>query len=397
MPESEQTFPHPSPPLRKRGGGREEGSALRVLLLTLAYFPDTTGGAERQARLQAEALVRRGHSVTVVCPRQQRQRETVTQIRGVEVRRVGFPVLPVSRVWYVVALVMWMLVNLRQFDIVHVHALRLPSNLTAWLALLLRRPVYVKIAAAGEQGETAYWARGWRRRISVLPYASRVQALTDEIAAQLTEAGVPRDRIVLVPNGIDLARYPPVDAETKHAQRRALGLAADGVIVLYCGSFQPLKGTPDLLDAWKHMGPSNATLVLLGEAANGYRVPVTNGVLLRLWQEDVAAYLQAADVFVLPSRAEGMSNALLEALASGLAVVSTRVGAAEALIADREQGLLVAPRDVRSLATALREVIEDPALREKLASRAPGAVSALGIDAVAARIEQVYSDMVARK
>ena len=390
-------LPPSSPPLRKRGAGRREGSPLNVLFLTLAYFPDTTGGAERQARLQAEALVRRGHAVTVVCARQPGRRGTVMHIEGVEVRRVGFPAAPASRVWYVVALVMWVLLNVRRFDVVHVHALRLPSNLAAWLPVLLRRPVYVKIAAAGEQGETAYWARGWRRRITVLPRASRVQALTDEIVSQLTEAGVARERIVLLPNGIDLARFQPVDSETKQAQREALGLPADGVIVLYCGSLQPLKGTPDLLDAWTRLALSNATLVLVGEAAAGHRVPATKGAIHRPWQEDVAPYLRAADVFVLPSRAEGMSNALLEALASGLAVVSTRVGAAGALIKDREQGLLVAPWDVSGLATALREVIEDPAMRESLASRAPGAVSALGIDTVAARIEEVYSDMVVRK
>ena len=142
--------------------------ALRVLFLTLAYFPDTTGGAERQARLQAEALVRRGHSVTVVCPRQRGQ-PAVTALEGVEVRRVGIPALPASRIWYTLALLAWMLLNAGRFDIVHVHALRLSSNMAAWGAVLMRRPVYVKIAAAGEQGEAAYWTHGWRRRLSVLP------------------------------------------------------------------------------------------------------------------------------------------------------------------------------------------------------------------------------------
>ena len=365
---------------------------LNILFITLAYFPDTTGGAERQARLQAEALVRRGHTVTAVCPRRRGQPPRA-KVKGVEVRRVGSPTLPAPRVWYIIALLTWMLLNVRHFDVVHVHALRLPSNLAALLALLMRRPVYVKIAAAGEQGESAYWARGWRRRISVLPHAGRVQALTNEIAAQLIGAGVPRDRITLVPNGIDLARFRPVDAETRRAQRRALELPESGVIALYCGSFQALKGTPDLLEAWARVAASNATLVLVGEAAAGYRVPAADGVIVRPWQEDVAPYYHAAEVFVLPSRAEGMSNALLEAMASGLAVVATRVGAADALITHREHGLLVAPSDVPGLAAALREVIEGRAFREKLASFAPEAVSALGIDAVVAQVERVYMAM----
>jgi glycosyltransferase involved in cell wall biosynthesis len=290
-----------------------------------------------------------------------------------------------------------MLPNVRRFDVVHVHAQRLPSNLAAWLAVLMGRPVYVKIAAAGEHGEAAYWARGWRRRLSVLPHASRVQALTDEIAAQLATAGVPRDRIVLIPNGIDLTRFAPADVETKLQRRRALGLPADGVIVLYCGSFQPLKGTPELLEAWARVGASNGTLVLVGDAANGYRVPPASGVVVRPWLEDIAPYYQAADAFVLPSRAEGMSNALLEALASGLTVIATGVGAAEALITNESHGLLVMPSDIPGLTTALQAVIEDAALRARLASRAPEAVSALGIDAVAEQVEAVYSQIRAKK
>jgi glycosyltransferase involved in cell wall biosynthesis len=355
-----------------------------------------TGGAERQARLQAEALARRGHAVTVVCPRQRGQ-PMQTTLAGFEVRRVGYPALPASRVWYVVTLLAFVLLNVRRFDVVHVHALRLPSNLAACRALVMRRPVYVKIAAAGAQGEVAYWARGWRRRLGVLPHASRVQALTDEIAAQLASAGVSRDRIVLIPNGIDLRRFSSVDAETKLQRRRRLRLPVEGVVALYCGSFQPLKGTPDLLEAWARLEPSKATLVLVGNAANGYRVAATSNVIVRPWQDEIAPYYEAADVFVLPSRAEGMSNALLEALASGLAVIATSVGAAEALIAHGEHGLLVAPSDVPALATALREVIEDAALRSRLASRAPEAISALGIDGVTAQIERAYADMYARK
>ncbi len=354
-----------------------------------------TGGAERQARLQAEALVRRGHQVTVVCPRQRGQ-PAEARLGGVEVRRVGYPFLPAARVWYVVVLLAWVLLNVRRFDIVHVHALRLASNLAAWLAVLMRRAVYIKIAAAGAQGEVAYWSRGLRRHISVLPRVSRVQALTDGIAVQLADAGVRHDRIARVPNGIDPARFAPVDAETKLQRRHELGLPVDSVILLYCGSLQALKGTPDLLEAWTGMASSDAALVLIGDTADGYQLAAPDGVLVRPWLEDVAPYYQAADMFVLPSRAEGMSNALLEALASGLAVVATRVGAAEALVTDRVDGLLVAPSDVPGLAAALQAVIEHPALRARLASRAPDAVSALGIDAVVSLIEDVYAQMRAQ-
>jgi glycosyltransferase involved in cell wall biosynthesis len=89
-----------------------------------------------------------------------------------------------------------------------------------------------------------------------------------------------------------------------------------------------------------------------------------------------------------------MSNALLEALSSGLAVVATRVGAAEALIRDRKQSLLVAPGDVEGLASALRELLEDGRLRESLGKAAPGAVEDLGIEAVVEKIEAVYRETV---
>jgi glycosyltransferase involved in cell wall biosynthesis len=177
--------------------------------------------------------------------------------------------------------------------------------------------------------------------------------------------------VVCIPNGIDLTRFRPADAPERARARRELDLPADRLIVLYCGTFQPLKGTPELVAVWQQLAPDDAMLVLVGEEAGGYRLPFVPGLVVRPWQQDVAAYYRAADVFVLPSRAEGMSNALLEALASGLAVVATRVGAAEALIRDREQGVLVAPGDVGGLTQALRQVLADQELRTRLQNAAP--------------------------
>jgi glycosyltransferase involved in cell wall biosynthesis len=169
------------------------------------------------------------------------------------------------------------------------------------------------------------------------------------------------------------------------------------VIALFVGRFANYKGVADLLQAWRNIAPPvppQASLLLLGGVAvdDPLRVPIEGpGVIVREWAADVRPYLHAADIFVLPLHAEGMSNALLEAMACGLPAVATRVGAATSMIADDESGLLVDARDSEGLAEALGRLIGDPKLRARLGAAAAQRVhDRYSIGAVVDRIEQQY-------
>ncbi len=373
----------------------------RVLFCTYGYRSRLDGGAERQARLQAEQLTRRGYEVTVVCPRQ--PDGPSGDVDGVTVRRLPrLGIRWLGGLSYLFALALFLLLRLRRFDVVHVHIANVQADVVVTVARLLRRPSYVKIAAEGPRGDIGRMRRvAWLTRYQGLRNAGRVQALSAGIRRECLDLGIAPQRVVEIANGFPTAQFAAASAEERARQRELLGLPPDGVIALFVGRLANYKGVADLLEAWRRLAPERALLLLLGGMAvdDPLSVPVEGpGVLVRGWVADVRPYLHAADIFVLPSHAEGMSNSLLEAMACGLPAVATRVGAAPAMIAGGQSGLLVDAGDVDALAGALGRLIGDAELRARLGAAAERtAHERYSIGAVVDRIEREYEALWAEE
>jgi glycosyltransferase involved in cell wall biosynthesis len=377
-----------------------EDKRLRILFCTLGYEPGPGGGAEHQARLQAEELVRRGHVVTVVCPSS--PGVSSGWMGGVFVRRLPWP----HRWWfmrtwiYLPMLAAFLALRVRQYDLVHVHIAALQADVVAFVAGLFRRPFYVKVAGGGRGRETrALKPVAWLTRYAGLRRAARVQAISEQIAADVRQLGVSPDRVVQIPNGVDTARWGQRGKEGQAAARLVLGLPTDAVVVLFAGRFAREKGVLDLLDTWAGTPElQDAVLVLVGAPAPDDPIgpmPVDERVIVRDWTHDMQSYYRAADIAVLPSYAEGMSNTLLEAMACGLAVVATRVGAAARMIRNGIDGLLVDPGDRLGLGVALGRLVRDPVLRKRIGDAAALTVrDRYGIESVVAAIECSYLEIV---
>ncbi|HJM88183.1 MAG TPA: glycosyltransferase family 4 protein [Dehalococcoidia bacterium] len=371
----------------------------RVLFCTLGYAPEPAGGAERQAQLQADALTRRGHDVTVVCATLIGMKSgrvgdvQVDRLRTFDVRRLPY----VRHLVYALSLIVYLLLSVRRYDVVHVHLANYQADIAVVIAKLFGRPVYVKIAAGGFRGDIDRMsgiARLTRRR--GLRGAARVQAISREIAEEVRALGIPEQRIVAIPNGIELEPFQSMVAAPD--ARAQLDLPPEQLLVLFQGRFAAYKGVPDLLVAWPILDAPDASLLFVGELATDEplaRVPQGDRVIVHGWTDRPRHYLAAADVFVLPSLAEGMSNALLEAMASGLAVVATRVGAADQMIEDGVDGLLVDAGDAVGLAGALGRLLDDAALRQRLGDAAAQTVrERYGISVVVDQIEEQYEHLI---
>jgi len=372
------------------------GVPLRILFCTLNYHPGSAGGTERQARLQAEELVRRGHELTVVCPRVRGITSGV--VGGVQVRRLPrIDVRPFRTLSYLCVLALYLAARVRSFELVHVHLANLQADVAVFVARVLHRPVYVKVACGGSAGEVSRFRRvAWLTRWFGLRYATRVQALSREIADELQAIRVRPDRIVLLPNGVDREEFTPVSSTGGKAARRRLELPAERPIALFMGRFARYKGIADLLDAWEGLPETDALLVLVGTTATDKSIkapPAGRNVLVRDWTTAAVDYLHAADVFVYPSHADGMSNALLEALACGLALVVTRLGSTEELVSNGYDALVVEPHDPAGLAAALERVLRAPELRTTLARNAASTAARYSVPAVVDGLEQAYREI----
>lgn len=372
---------------------------MRVLFFTLEYAPGLAGGAERQARLQAEELVRRGHRVSVVCPRSHGQRSGVVHlVRVTRLPRSRRPRL--RKLTYALVLSAWLVVRGRRFDIWHIHLASRQADWVVLMAGLLRRPTYVKVASGGATGEVRLGGgSAWLTRRIGLRGAGRVQALSGEIAAELQGIGVAADRIIRIPNGLDLSVFQPPTAHRRSELRGQLGLPERSPVVLFVGRFAEYKGVGDLLRAWDEVARHvDGVLVLVGARGREDRplaMPVAGPrVLIRPWTSDVVAYLQAADVFAYPPHQDGMSNALLEAMACGLPPVATNIPAVQGLLVHERNALLIAPAAPAELAAALLRFLRNGPVRRRLGLAASQTARRYAVQDVVSEIEHSYRQLV---
>lgn len=334
------------------------------------YHPNA-GGAERQCLKLSHELVKNGVNVDVLTYRFRPEWATHEEIDGIKITRLPYFVpnelnLPV---WFYY---LWK--NRNNYDIFHVHLFNGAHFVAAsWIARLSGKPIIVKIANSGEQFDVISTRKlRWPLRAWVfqsLLSSTNIVAISKSIRKELNNLNITERQIISIPNGVEFIGQ--TQDSMKYQQRDILGIPKDATVILTVGSLTPKKGMPYLLDAWdqiRHKFP-NALLVSVG----GKELPdycqqanenPDSQVKFYLNQPDgVLPFLQSADIFILPSLAEGLSNALLEAQSCGLPCIATRVGGNPDVISDRVNGILIEPRSVDQIVNSLDILISSHELR----------------------------------
>ena len=446
----------PAPALGEGAGGR--GPAPRVRILIRRFHP-VIGGMERQCAALCRRLADRGADIEVWTRHIVPGTAEIERLDGFTVRRLRPGGVGRWGEYGSLPVIARRLVRDRaDYDVAAVFGSGWLAVAAGLAAGRVGRPWLFRPATAGDitrfldpaampaGGRLRGWLRGRvpspRWRADVLRRASTVVAVSDEIAAELAGWGFAAERIVAIPNGVDTGRFAPAGARGRQAARLALGLPLDSVIVLFLGRLVARKGVLDLVAAWRAVGDaadlSPACLVIAGtgdgqrdsveaavvqavaEMAEGkaggmvggvtavkedvaidagaWRAASGAGATIRLAGalEDPVPWLAASDIFVLPSHQEGLSNALLEAMAAGLAIVATDLASTRAAAPPDVAAWLYPPGDVDALAAALRRAIADGRGRARLGRAARARVEAeYGLDAAAERYLALF-EMIAR-
>lgn len=200
--------------------------------------------------------------------------------------------------------------------------------------------------------------------------------------ARAQALGIAREGTVPIGNGVDLRRFAP-DTNVRERIRQELGVPPEAILTVFVGRMVREKGILDLADAALGLRDDHrAWFLVVGAALESDRAGVSVELhahpaaraLGPRWRplghrEDVADLLRAADIFCLPSYREGLPRSVIEAMASGLAIVASDIPACRELLAD-ETGVLVPTRDTGALVSALRALVADPQRRAVLGARA---------------------------
>jgi glycosyltransferase involved in cell wall biosynthesis len=387
---------------RRRAETILEGRALpgpdRLLIgHLLNSFHPLVGGAERQAAAIAREQVRDGHEVHVLTRRRPGLPAAET-LDGIAIHRL--PLRGMGALGFVAAGVRFLRTRRRPFDVLHAHQARANAAIGLAARALGGPPVVIKVAGldvprGGQPGN--------RARAAMLRRADAVVALTTSMRDEVAALGVSSARLHVIPNGVDGEHHRPASARERAAARSALDLAPQARVVLFAGRLTAIKGPDLLLDAWAKLRsagdllPHDALLVA-GDgplaAALGESARAAGGDVRFLGEvADPAPLYRAADVLALPSRSEGLSNTLLEAMASGLAIVATAVGGNREVIRDGDTGRLTAA-EPRAFAAALAELLANAGLRAAMGEAAANAARGrYDLRAVAARYEDLYRSL----
>jgi glycosyltransferase involved in cell wall biosynthesis len=289
--------------------------------------------------------------------------------------------------------------NVRHYQIVHVHLANWQADAAAIACRVYGVPLYVKLASGGPLGEINRMRKiSWITRFIGIRRAAVIQAISGEIERDVVGIGVPAERIVRIPNGLPMGVNEPLNHDERLRLRAELDLPQDRVIVVHAGRFAGYKGVLDLAEAWRGVDRSLiATLLVVGQRSidDPVELPALPNMVLRGWTTEVARYLQAADIYAHPARADGMPNVVLEAMSCGLAIVATRQAAVPDMISDEVSGLLVSVGAVSELRTAMERLIGDASLRARLGHEASlRAHRDYQIESVVSRIIGAYEGMI---
>ena len=370
-------------------------SPVSVVMVSASFHPHV-GGAEKQALELSTALARQGHKVRVLT-RRLPGLAAQEEISGIAVRRLWAPGVGVLNA---LGFMLSLLVEL----------FRSPAPMTRsmstspaprpsprpWRTALGKR-VVVKLGGAAASGVGRFLPLFQRTlKLKALSWLGpKLAAVTQDLADEAREFGFTGD-IVVQPNGVDLSRYRPSTPEEKQAIRRRLGWP-EGPCFLYVGRLSPEKRLLPFLEAWSAVfegtpafavlygdGPEKEGLLALAVGLGPARVRVYPSMA------EIEQAYRAADIFFLPSVSEGLSNALLEAMASGLGIIASRVGGSRVVLEEGKTGLLFEPENSTELKDKLALLKASPGLAGALGTKASAAAKIFGIDEVAARYAGIY-------
>lgn len=347
------------------------------------------GGQEIRILTEARGLIDRGHQVTLLTPA---DAEILPAARD---RGITVQALPIGRKRFgpLRALRRWLAEHGRSFNVINTH-----SSTDSWLtavacATLRDMPPIVRtrhVSTAIGAGPTTRW---------LYLRATAHVVTTGEALRQRLHVGnaLPLEHMTSVPTGIDLQRFQPAD---QSQARHALSLPLKPTLGIVA-TLRDWKGHAYLLRAFAALRPRfpDWQLLVIGDGPQlGNLQTQTRGLGLDDHvrfvgnQHDVPAWLSALDLFTLPSFGdEGVPQAIMQAMACGLAVVSTPVGAIAEAVEHDHTGLLVTPADSDALAAGLAKLMGDPALRAKMAAAGQQrARQRFGIDIMLDRMEQIF-------
>ena len=279
-----------------------------------------------------------------------------------------------------------------EIDLIHVHTIEWPAYAGAWLSRRFQKKLVVKDSTMNGIFNILRYPSGKQKQQLIIAKAHFI-AMTKIIHSNFLTAGIREENITEIPNGIEITSLKKNSAEAVNFK------------VIFVGNLyqQPAKGIDILLKAWRHVHEQfpQATLQIVGEGnlsayeAYAGKKGIAGSVQFLGKRNDIDQLLLQSDVFVLPSRREGMPNALIEAMLKAVPCIATDISGCQDLITNRQNGLLVPPANVELLADAIIYMLAHPDEARMMGRKGRSIVcEKLDINLIADQYIQLYKNLL---
>ena len=378
--------------------GRSTFSSPAIMMVVSLFHPHL-GGAEQQALMLAEQLIKRGMKVSVLT-RSFRGLPSFEVIRGVPVNR-RIRTLPWGKCFglsYMVSVLWFLFRNRNSYDIIHCHLLGFHSAVAVLLKWLFGKKTISLVGATGPVSDFLQMKNVFLGKLflRLIARSDRIVLLCSKSREEALAEGFSPAQLVYIPNGVDTACFKPGPDTGKR-----------GNTITFIGRLDYLKGVDILLQAFRRLrdaripahldiigdGPERSNLELLSRQVGINDAATFHGAI-----HGVAPYLQRSALFVLPSLSEGMPNVLLEAMACGVPVITTRVGGTADIVADGKNGLFVEAGNAEHLYATMKKLLADHGLGERLGTEARRTIEkSFAVDCVVDQYLKLYEDIMSNK
>jgi len=366
------------------------------VLMVIHQFRPIASGAEMQVERLGGKLVKLGHQVSVLTQRRDPNSLPCETLNGIAVHRVDFP-LSYWPYRDIGKQFRFLVKNRQTYDIIHSHQCFNHAVIDAMAAQWLGKKSILKIACAGEVGDLNVFSqfRGFNLVQKILHQTDAVIAISTEIEKELQEYGFPAEHIYSIPNGVDADEF----------ERRRPFPDRSKVIFLLIGRRTPQKGIDIAFRAIQLLlqkGMVNIELRLYGLDYPEYdyrKMAQECGVqsVVRFYShtENIQDVYHDAHCLLLPSRTEGLSNVLLEAMSLELPVIATRISGTVDVVEHDRSGILIASEDSEALATSMEQIMKNPELAFQLGKKArQRIIDKFSLDEIARNYSRLYQRLM---
>lgn len=328
----------------------------------------TKSGAEFHGENHAKQLIKRGNEVTIFAKKKYWFTKARENLDGIDLVRLHAPFR-----W--LEIILRLLTTHRDIDAFYIIG---TPKFAVWAVLwakLMNKPVTLALTGKAEIFEAD---ANWRNKI--FSKCTKYIALSHEIKDGFVKySSISSDLITILTQGIDTKLYPILSKESKNELRKKNNFSPEDKIVMFCARLVPDKGIYTIIKLWPivHLKHPTAKLLIVGggeqrlvDDLNKMSCENDNTVYVLGEKDNPAQYYQMSDIFVFPSKHEGMPTVLLEAMSCGLAPVTSHIGGCEDVVKDNETGFMVEVDDHNSFAKYINYLIENEEERVRISKNA---------------------------